>query len=62
MLACTTAGGGVMFIPETLERHKAAISYAELLRSQTTGAVPEKPFGRRKTDALPENKKAREAA
>lgn len=45
MKACATAGGGVMFIPETLER-KNAVSYREILEKETEKA-PVKPFGKR---------------
>jgi hypothetical protein len=46
MKAVTTAGGGVMFIPDELERKSAAISYADLQAEEKT-AKKVKPFGKR---------------
>jgi hypothetical protein len=34
MKACATAGGGVMFIPDTIERKQAVMSYADLLKDE----------------------------
>jgi hypothetical protein len=53
MKACTTAGGGVMFIPEELER-KNAVSYRNLL-SKEKKKLP--IFGKRRAQ-----KKLRKAA
>ena len=44
MKAVSTAGGGVMFIPEELER-KGAISYQDLLNEE--GVKTPRAFGKR---------------
>jgi hypothetical protein len=46
MKAVSTAGGGVMFIPEQLERKGAAISYRELLNTEEGVKTP-RVFGKR---------------
>lgn len=46
MRAVTTAGGGVMFIPEKLER-KGAVSYADLLAEEKKSKKKIKLFGKR---------------
>lgn len=49
MKACSTAGGGVMFIPDELERRGAAISYASLLKKEEKKkSAPVKTFGKRR--------------
>ena len=45
MKACATAGGGVMFIPEELER-KGAVSYSDLIGEEKV-AKKVKPFGKK---------------
>ncbi|MCC7304830.1 MAG: hypothetical protein IT558_01070 [Alphaproteobacteria bacterium] len=49
MKACATAGGGVMFIPDDIERktNKERISYKEIVREETK-AKPMPVFGKRK--------------
>jgi hypothetical protein len=56
MRACSTAGGGVMFVPDTLERKGAAISYSDLLEEKK--AKPLKNFGKRRTIKRPLRKAA----
>lgn len=47
MRACSTASGGVMFIPDEIERKSCKVSYKELVPE--TSAAPKKSlFGRRK--------------
>ncbi len=45
MKAVATAGGGVMFIPEEVERKRAAISYQDLLGEE--GIKTPRAFGKR---------------
>lgn len=56
MRACSTAGGGVMFIPEQLDR-KNAVSYREILEKETQ-EVPAKPFGKRANTPKKQSKAA----
>lgn len=52
MKACATAGGGVMFIPEAVERKVPAMSYADLLKGEHSSAAPpaqkRRVFGKRR--------------
>ena len=36
MRACSTAGGGVMFIPDTLERKKRKLAYSDIAGASET--------------------------
>ena len=38
MKACATPGGGVMFIPDELERTKSCVSYADLAKGEKAAA------------------------
>ncbi len=53
MKACTTAGGGVMFIPDEIEqktaRRKEKVSYADISQEEVS-VKPAKTFGRRKEE------------
>jgi hypothetical protein len=48
MKACATAGGGVMFIPDELERKSAAISYDALVKPEKNKIASPKTFGKRR--------------
>lgn len=52
MMACSTVGGGVMFIPETLERKERVMSYEEFAELETSKPRGMRLFGRR-TEIVP---------
>lgn len=45
MYACSTVGGGVMFIPEKIEK-KGAVSYSDLVKEERT-KNPMRAFGKK---------------
>ncbi len=57
MRAVSTAGGGVMFIPEKLERKDAAKSFADILE-QEMPKTKRKLFGRRSVEKKANRKAA----
>ena len=64
MRACTTASGGVMFIPETLKRKTQTVSYENLIEEADIMSADEKPkaFGKKKPVTSPQSADAQSAA
>ena len=48
MRACSTASGGVIFIPDELEKKAAKISYSDLIKGQKLKKTIGAWFGQRK--------------
>jgi hypothetical protein len=57
MIACTTVGGGVMYIPAKVERGRNKISFREFLEKEVK-AVPKKIFGKRSGASKPQREAA----
>ncbi len=53
MSACTTASGGVFFIPQTVSRKKQSVSYADFIAEENLSQECF-VFGKRKPLLLPE--------
>ena len=51
MKACATPGGGVMFIPDELERTMSRVSYADLTKGEKTASITtiERPLTEKKS-------------
>jgi hypothetical protein len=51
MRAFSTANGGVMFIPDEIERQETKVSYAELVKNEPKKtSIVERIFGKRKKE------------
>lgn len=52
MEACSTASGGVLFVPDHIEGGSRPLSYREFVQREHSEKVVG-PFGRKKTDEKP---------
>ncbi len=58
MRACATAGGGVMFLPDEMERKSVKVSYADLVKQEESKQERPRPFGKKKSENAPVRKAA----